>query len=684
MSDPLQVEDSFFQAGGNLLPDSPSYVTREADHKLLRLTSTGEYCNVLTARQTGKSSLMVRTRERLHGKSVHTVAIDLSIVGSQEITADEWYFGLVSEIRRQLELSIDERRWWEAREQLSPVQRFSDFLKEVVLGRVPGPIVIFIDEIDSTLSLPFTDDFFVSIRAMYNERASNPENKRLTFVLVGVALPTDLIKSRRRTPYNIGRTVDLKDFSAQNAERFLPGLKWVYPGQSEAILRRILYWTGGHPYLTQRVCAAMVDKGDEGWSAKQVDRLVDRLFFQEGRIREETNLLWIDDYIKGSRYREEMLQVYRAIISGQQVKDEERSIEKSQLKLSGLVKATPEGHLQVRNRIYERVFTPKWAESSLPGILRQKVAIVAMVAAFVVTAAVVVAYSQIVGRGGTPTPEPSPSSTATQVAVIVPTPTLLAPTETDTAISISTSTVTPKDSETPTHTPMDTPLAATPTSTPTSTPRDTPARTATPTFIPIPSSTSTSTATASPTFVIIPEAGSYITAVQEAGVFVEPDADSVLLGGVRVGESVRVIGRAVNPWGKWLYIHRDRGDIEGFAWGPYFGWQEEWLSLPVFLTPTPTPTIEPLAIIQVVKVPFCNEDGKMIGLEVGVRGGDGRYTFFWEDQEVSAIKLEEAGSYLVSWAWGSFSQVGTLTVISGDGQRARQEDIWLSEPTCSP
>jgi hypothetical protein len=55
-------------------------------------------------------------------------------------------------------------------------------------------IVIFIDEIDSVLGLNFPiDDFFAAIRACYNKRAQNPEYKRLTFVLLGVATPTELI-----------------------------------------------------------------------------------------------------------------------------------------------------------------------------------------------------------------------------------------------------------------------------------------------------------------------------------------------------------------------------------------------------------------------------------------------------------------------------------------------------------
>ena len=78
-----------------------------------------------------------------------------------------------------------------------------------MLPQITSPIVVFVDEIDQTLKLQYTDDFFLAIRAMHNDRARNPDNRRLTFVLVGVARPADLVKDHRSTPYNIGLNIPL-------------------------------------------------------------------------------------------------------------------------------------------------------------------------------------------------------------------------------------------------------------------------------------------------------------------------------------------------------------------------------------------------------------------------------------------------------------------------------------------
>jgi hypothetical protein len=55
----------FYVTGGTLRQDTPSYVERQADQEQYDGLTRGEYCYVLTARQMGKSSLMVRTAIRL-------------------------------------------------------------------------------------------------------------------------------------------------------------------------------------------------------------------------------------------------------------------------------------------------------------------------------------------------------------------------------------------------------------------------------------------------------------------------------------------------------------------------------------------------------------------------------------------------------------------------------------------
>lgn len=354
----------FFRVGGTLHLDSPSYVKRPADNELFEQVRAGQFCYVLTPRQMGKSSLMLRTAERLRQAGARTAIVDLSSLGTQEITSEQWYLGLIKRLGLELKLSVEPEQWWHARSALTAVQRFTDFLHEVVLAEIQTQVVIFIDEIDSTLRLPFTDDFFAAVRFVYNRRATQPEYDRLTFVLLGVAAPTDLIQDSSRTPFNIGRAIDLREFSRQDTQPLQVGLEQVYPNQGQSLLDRIFYWTHGHPYLTQKLCFKVVETGGNTWTEQQVDALVEKLFLTED-AKKEDNLQFVRGNVEANPERRPLLQLYRRVYEGQAVKEDERSPLQNRLKLFGLVRVENR-ILHVRNEIYRRVFNQAWIKENTP------------------------------------------------------------------------------------------------------------------------------------------------------------------------------------------------------------------------------------------------------------------------------------------------------------------------------
>jgi hypothetical protein len=87
-----------FKVGSTLGPDAPSYVVREADEELPRLVLAGHFCYVLTARQMGKSSLMIRTAKRLQAEGVRTATVELTQIGTQG-GVEAWYLSLISQTR---------------------------------------------------------------------------------------------------------------------------------------------------------------------------------------------------------------------------------------------------------------------------------------------------------------------------------------------------------------------------------------------------------------------------------------------------------------------------------------------------------------------------------------------------------------------------------------------------------
>jgi tetratricopeptide (TPR) repeat protein len=395
----MSLPADFFIAGGTLRAHAPSYVTRPADQELLEHTLAGEFCYVLTPRQMGKSSLMIRTARRL-AEAGRTVAIlDLTGIGSG--SADQWYQGLLEQIARDLRLNIDVPNWWQARASLAIPQRFSEFLRDVVLQEIASPIVIFIDEIDSTLNLDFRDDFFAAIRAIYNARATESAYQRLTFALLGVATPTDLIHDRERTPFNIGRRIVLQEFSYDEARSLKAGLDACHPGQGDAILHHIFNWTNGYPYLTQKLCLAAAEQPAAHWDATQVDELVEATFFSDTG-RKDPNFKFVQQRIQESSVaeRRQMLNLYRKVYNGNSVPDDDRSQSQNYLELYGLVRVE-RGKLHVRNDIYRRIFDQKWIEANTPANRDLRWAIGASVIALLAIVAVWIIIRQ------TPSPNTS-------------------------------------------------------------------------------------------------------------------------------------------------------------------------------------------------------------------------------------------------------------------------------------
>ncbi|HEU5104088.1 MAG TPA: AAA-like domain-containing protein, partial [Roseiflexaceae bacterium] len=358
------MANSIYTVGGAVQAAQGIYIRRRADEELLALCRSGTFAYVLTARQIGKSSLMVSTAERLAELGIRSVIIDLEKFGTQT-AAEAWYLDLLDEIADQLGLSTDVVEWWQARGQLGMAHRLADFFSEVLLAEIAAPVIIFVDEIDTTLSLPFADDFYAAVRSLYEARTRAPELKRLSFVLIGVATPGDLIRDSKRTPFNIGQRVDLTDFSFDEALPFAEGLGQP-PRKARRLLGWVLHWTGGHPYLTQRLCRALALQNRQRWSKREVAQLVATTFFGE-KSQQDNNLQFVRDMLtRRAPDRTEVLTTYRRIYRGRPaVADEEQSIVKNHLKLSGI--ARREGDLlRVRNQIYQRVFDKRWIKEHLP------------------------------------------------------------------------------------------------------------------------------------------------------------------------------------------------------------------------------------------------------------------------------------------------------------------------------
>jgi hypothetical protein len=237
------------------------------------------------------------------------------------------------------------------------------------------------------------------------------------------------------------------------------------------------------------------------------------------------------------------------------------------------------------------------------------------------------------------------------------TPTTLAvllPTRTQTAVPTATASPTPKPtaSQTPTRTPLATPS-------------------------PVP----TETATPQATF----QASVRAVALENVSLFPAPDATTEELAILEAGQEVWVLGRSET--GNWLYVSTDAGE-RGFASVARFNWVGDmnWLPVrrPFVVNATPTAALTPSSeqllfdFYQLDGTQQCNGEAWTIYLFMQGRGGNGIYSYYWND-ELLAANQSGSHTFPVNSGGGPITGIGRVT----SGNLTAEKELFLTKSICN-
>ncbi|HEY9658162.1 MAG TPA: hypothetical protein V6C65_06900, partial [Allocoleopsis sp.] len=111
--------DRFYQVGGSLPCNASTYVYRQADEILFQGLQRGEFCYVFNARQMGKSSLRVKTTHRLQAIGVCCGVVDITTIGTRDVTPEQWYASIAGLLTKAFRLDVHLIHWWRDHSHLS-------------------------------------------------------------------------------------------------------------------------------------------------------------------------------------------------------------------------------------------------------------------------------------------------------------------------------------------------------------------------------------------------------------------------------------------------------------------------------------------------------------------------------------------------------------------------------------
>jgi hypothetical protein len=160
----------------------------------------------------------------------------------------------------------------------------------------------------------------------------------------------------------------------------------------------------------------------------------------------------------------------------------------------------------------------------------------------------------------------------------------------------------------------------------------------------------------------------------------QADASSEEVTFVNAGDEVTVVGRSANN--NWLYVRTADGE-EGFVFAERLEWNGDSDSVPVVNgnSPAPPPATGPLTLDLYLLTDAGRCEGQTWWQTVYMRGqgGNGRYTYYWNGNQIAAEVVNDGVTIEVSFTGGVQSGVGE--VVSGGV--AVSKTLFIPPPDCN-
>ncbi|MEL6352503.1 MAG: AAA-like domain-containing protein [Cyanobacteria bacterium J06627_28] len=328
---------------GTMDPNSQFYIQRQSDIVAMSALQqqNGGTVTILGPRQMGKSSLLFRTIATARAQNKKVIFLDFQQFESTTLEASDRFFQrFCAWLTRKVRLKNRVEAFWQENAGLDNPMRCTCYLEDYLLPEINQPIFLAMDEVDRLIKSPFRDSFFSMLRSWHNDRADfDSPWRQFDLVMVTSTEPYQLIQDMDQSPFNVGTSVGLRDFTLEEIAEL--NQRHGTP-LSETALMTLMEWVNGHPYLTRK--ALFLVASGQMSAAEVFDQAVQSRGPFGGHLR--YHLLRMEDK---SPLVEGMLQV----ISHQSCKDEQVL---RRLEGAGLVQRGEGRQVLPRCRLYAEYF----------------------------------------------------------------------------------------------------------------------------------------------------------------------------------------------------------------------------------------------------------------------------------------------------------------------------------------
>jgi hypothetical protein len=324
---------------GTMAYESPYYIERMGDKIAMQaLDRYGVTMTIKGPRQMGKSSLLNRIMIECKRREIRFAFLDFQLVEqSTLVNPDIFYRHFCSLL--SFEFGIDDRSdsYWGR--PLGNTQNTTNYVRDHLMKEMKDvPVLIAMDEVELMFSTPFRSDFFGMLRSWHNYRNSNDNWKNFNMVLVTSTEPYLFIDNLNQSPFNVGETIELSDFSYEQVFDLNRRHEEILALDQLNHLHKLL---GGHPYLSRKAFY-LISSG-----RMDFDQLIEKSIEDDGPF---------GDHLRNLIFRmsgKEKLQAgFLQVIKEQRCSNEQVYF---QLRSGGFIKRTG-NQVIPRNELYARYF----------------------------------------------------------------------------------------------------------------------------------------------------------------------------------------------------------------------------------------------------------------------------------------------------------------------------------------